>query len=1042
MKKLLVSLVAIMFVNLSFAQSVKKGKIIPKNPTGVERSLVDEKFEFNHNVPTTNRTLFSNEPSVLKRQPFYIQPKIDGLQGVEKDAIGRTVCIKGALENEQLRNAKLDQQMNHYLEKAAPILEVENPSDEFKLVKSDVEEALQMTHHKFQQQYKGVPIFGAEVILHSKGGVFNMLNGKSFPTPDLEVTPTVKANNAIKVVESDLVEVEKVTYTPNFDTEYLGTDQIKSELQIYFPQGQKVNPKLAWHITIHPNLMKRFEYFVDAQTNEILDKWGSFCQLTHLEFDESQESKENHHYCNHDHAPAAKPNATLMDGPEVASARDLNGINRTINTYLVGSTYFMIDAVKPMFNQGSVFPNEPSGVIWTVDGQGGTPARPNNFNAIHVTSGNNNWSDPRTVSAHYNGEIAYNYFRDVHGRASVNDKNGNIMSFIDIREDDGSEMDNAFWNGIAIFYGNGNQAFSSPLSRALDVAGHEMSHGVVQTTANLNYMNESGALNESFADVFGAMMDREDWNIGEDIVNTRFFPTGTMRDMANPNNGAAQGSQNWQPAHYDERFRGSQDNGGVHINSGIPNHAYYLFATNSAVGKERAEKVFYRALDRYLVASSEFVDFRVATMQAAGDLYGSTVQAALNDALNQVGIPGGSGNDFQNDLDENDGRRFMIFTDLNESKLILADEDGNILADPFVNVAPASRVSVTDDGTLAAFVGDDGLMYGIDFVNQELISLSTLDGWRAVAISKDGTKLAALTDDYDDQIFVRDLAGQSNWQGFRLYNPTFTTGVTTGDVQYADILEWDYSGGWVMYDALSQINTQFGQIEYWDIGFINVWENGTFSDGQVSKLFSVVPENVSVGNPTFSKVSPYIISFDWHEEDSSYDLLTANIQTGDLSEPPLFESDFWNFPSFTMDDTNISFDAMTNQGNDVIALQPLSADKLSTSGNASVFVQNGTKGVWFANGQRDVSSTENIGKQEIMRIFPNPSEGLVNLYLNLDQKRLTANVTDLLGRTISSHKVNFGNNSLNLNELEDGTYFISIIENGSILQTQRLMIVK
>ena len=77
-------------------------------------------------------------------------------------------------------------------------------------------------------------------------------------------------------------------------------------------------------------------------------------------------------------------------------------------------------------------------------------------------------------------------------------------------------MDNAFWNGYEMFYGNGIEAFNSPLAKALDVAGHEMSHGVIQNTANLEYISQSGALNESFADIFGAMIDRDDWKMGED----------------------------------------------------------------------------------------------------------------------------------------------------------------------------------------------------------------------------------------------------------------------------------------------------------------------------------------------------------------------------------------------------------------------------------------------------------------------------------------------------------------------------------------------
>jgi bacillolysin len=142
---------------------------------------------------------------------------------------------------------------------------------------------------------------------------------------------------------------------------------------------------------------------------------------------------------------------------------------------------------------------------------------------------------------------------------------------INVADEDGSSMGNAFWNGQAMFYGNGDGAFQ-PLARGLDVAGHEMTHGVVQSTANLDYEGESGALNESFADVFGSMIDRDDWKIGEDVVKTSAFPSGALRSLEDPHNGASTNNFNagWQPRHYDERYKGTEDNGGVHINSGIP----------------------------------------------------------------------------------------------------------------------------------------------------------------------------------------------------------------------------------------------------------------------------------------------------------------------------------------------------------------------------------------------------------------------------------------------------------------------------------------
>ena len=221
-------------------------------------------------------------------------------------------------------------------------------------------------------------------------------------------------------------------------------------------------------------------------------------------------------------------------------------------------------------------------------------------------------------------------------------------------------MENAFWNGKAVFYGNGGTNFYS-LAGALDVAAHELGHGVVSNTANLEYYGQSGAINESYADIFGAMVDRDDWRIGEDITRTSFSPSGALRDMADPHNGGTSLSQPyWQPKTVSEMYTGSQDNGGVHINSGIGNHAYYLYAT--AVTKQKAEQVFYKALTDYLTMTSKFIDFRIAVVQAATDLYGasSTEVTKAGEAFTAVGIQQEEQIEKYQDYSVNDGQEYLL----------------------------------------------------------------------------------------------------------------------------------------------------------------------------------------------------------------------------------------------------------------------------------------------------------------------------------------------------------------------------------------------
>ena len=288
----------------------------------------------------------------------------------------------------------------------------------------------------------------------------------------------------------------------------------------------------------------------------------------------------------------------------------------------------------------------------------------NNQTIQHVTSSNNVWgtaTQTKALSAHFNAGVAYEYFRTKHNRNSIDGVGGTVYSVVNVSDpEDGTALDNAFWNGKVMYYGNGDVGFK-PLAGAIDVAGHEMTHGVVQGTANLEYQGESGAINESMADIFGSMMDPADWLIGEDVVKTGVFPSGALRSLEDPHNGGSSlSSPGYQPKHKNEAFTGTQDNGGVHINSGIPNHAFYKYAV--AITRDKAAAVFYKALDDYLTKSSQFIDLRLAVIKAAGDLFGAgsneVTQAGI--AFDFVGITNGQAGDYTETLPDNPGTEFLL----------------------------------------------------------------------------------------------------------------------------------------------------------------------------------------------------------------------------------------------------------------------------------------------------------------------------------------------------------------------------------------------
>lgn len=939
--------------------------------------------------------------------------------GTYNDA-GLPMYIEGKLKISGRRGTSTANMALEYLTAASSAMHIDDPEKEFSILAIEQDD-LGMTHVRARQEKNGVPVYGAEVLVHGRNNTFDFLNGSYFPTMDISTTPSLTQIVAKQIVSGDLKNMP--AYNEEVKMLFKGLKE-NSELVIYPFKGTFY---LAYHVTKYQNIIDRWEYFIDAHTGEVLHKFQSICKFhNHKTSTESEK-------CNISVAEE------LLDGKATANALDLFNVNRSINTYQVGTKYYMIDGSRDIFNTAPAnMPNDPDGVIWTIDAFNTSPEK-DNFKYDHVTSANNTWSSKTAVSSHFNGGQAYEYFRNVHGRKSINGQGGNIISLINVADDDGSSMGNAFWNGQAMFYGNGDAAFQ-PLARGLDVAGHEMSHGVIQSTANLEYQGESGALNESFADVFGVLIDRDDWKIGEDVVKTSAFPSGALRSMENPYNGAATNDFNkgWQPRVYSERYKGSEDNGGVHINSGIPNWAFYKFAT--AVGKDKAEKVYYRALTTYLTKSSKFADCRVAVVKAATDLYTVTEVNAAKKAFDEVGIIGETSGNYQNDVQTNPGDEFILTTGVDGTGLFIHDAAGKELA-KISSKKIINKPSVTDDGTIIVYVASDKKVYyaTIDWTKSEFKPDNVLDSrpiWYNAVISKDGSKVASIYDEDKAKINVYDVISEKE-SDFDLYNPTYTQGVSTGDVLRADVMEFDASGEWIMYDAENEIkSTSSGSIKNWDIGFIKVWNNSTktFSLGKVEKLYSSLPKNVSVGNPTFSKNSPYIIAFDYKTANDEYFVYGGNVETGKTAT--ILKNTDWSVPNFSSKDNRLIFEqsSLTTINLRTIGLK---STKIEASSSATAqIIASKRWAVWFSNGKRVLSDTKDefLSNESWIKISENPVTNSMELKLS---EQLTTSpgisIYDMTGRIVYNNILNGKQEvlSINVQHLPAGMYSVSVISNNN-----------
>lgn len=261
--------------------------------------------------------------------------------------------------------------------------------------------------------------------------------------------------------------------------------------------------------------------------------------------------------------------------------------------------------------------------------------------------------DPASDEAYDGAGSTYDLYWDIYQRNSIDDHGMEIDSTVHYQQN----YDNAFWNGQQMVYGDGDQNLPpdqrlfNRFTIAVDVIGHELTHGVTQYEAALVYQDQPGALNESFSDVFGSLVKQRalgqtaaqaDWLIGEGLFTANVHGVA-LRSMKAP--GTAYDDpilgKDPQPANMSDYVNTTSDNGGVHINSGIPNHAFYMTAVEIGGNAwEKAGKIWYITLRDRLQATSNFQAAADLTYAVAGDLFGanSLEQQAVQKGWAAVGI--------------------------------------------------------------------------------------------------------------------------------------------------------------------------------------------------------------------------------------------------------------------------------------------------------------------------------------------------------------------------------------------------------------------
>ena len=254
--------------------------------------------------------------------------------------------------------------------------------------------------------------------------------------------------------------------------------------------------------------------------------------------------------------------------------------------------------------------------------------------------------DPAANEAYLHSGSTYDFYFKQFGRNSLDDRGLTLISSVHL----GRNLNNAFWNGQQMAYGDGDGRVFVRFTKSLDVVGHELTHGVISHECNLEYQDEPGALNEHFADVFGMLVRqarrkhsaaKSDWLIGKDIMG----PGTTARALRDFSEKKAYENDpdlgtDPQPKHLKDKYKGSWDNGGVHLNSGIPNHAFYRFAREVGGNAWNAPgAIWYEAMKK-LSRFSQFKDMVLTTdmICVANHGSGSKVHMALKNAWKAVGL--------------------------------------------------------------------------------------------------------------------------------------------------------------------------------------------------------------------------------------------------------------------------------------------------------------------------------------------------------------------------------------------------------------------
>lgn len=507
------------------------------------------------------------------------------------------------------------------MENLAAVYGIRNVAMELKPSGPEDLDDLGFRHQRLGQQYEGIPVVGGDLKVHFDAeGIPYEVSGRFVSGIQVNIQPTISTSQSEETArQAFVVHVDR-----------------SDNCRIYAPARLVVlattpSPILAFEVGVSSTLDQVYKFWVDAHSGEVIRQVSQVCGIQ---------------------APSIRGTSVPLRGMKLPNE---GGAYTTFPGWRENGVYYMYDPGSYTYvfncNNNSVIANDVS----------------NNTNDFGTFAYRRtvNWgnSDPGAVSVAANMVTILSYYKNIHNRRSADGLGTLVPAYVHY----GPDVANAFWSPQlkAMIYGDGDEDFF-PMA-VLDVAGHELTHGVINFTADLEYQNESGALNESFADIFGTTVEfygqpdmssrypervlgAADWLMGEDCVRNG-PPIRDMRSPTNTNTAMSPQPSRYGGKNWVDYNQTSFDNGGVHINSGVQNHFYYLLCqggrgTNdgivynlSGIGMNNARHIAYRALVVYCNKHTTFAGARSAWLSAAKDLNSSWVTPVAA-AWSAVGVSG------------------------------------------------------------------------------------------------------------------------------------------------------------------------------------------------------------------------------------------------------------------------------------------------------------------------------------------------------------------------------------------------------------------